>query len=182
MREIVSGRVSLAALVACVAVGACSGGADPPAAPSSEHSLEVTSPAFQNGDKIPVEFTCDGDDTSPPLNWSNVPNAREYVLTVLDPDADDYVHWIVAGIPSDVTSLERGMPPNDAVEGVNSTDESGYTGPCPPEGDDVHSYEFTVYALDESSSLEPNVTIDEVYSAIDGSVVARGTLTGSFGR
>lgn len=113
-------------------------------------ALQLTSPVFKHNGFIPEKYTCDGDDVSPPLEWSGVPaGTKSFALIVEDPDAlkKVWVHWVVFNIPAAVRQL-----PEDAIAGefINgSTDFNGilhYTGPCPPQG--VHRYNFTLYALD----------------------------------
>jgi Raf kinase inhibitor-like YbhB/YbcL family protein len=129
-------------------------------------TLQVSSPAFEEGDTVPEEFTCLGADTSPPLEWSGVPEAAaELRLTVTDPDApgEDFTHWQVSGIDPSATGVGPGEVPKGGTEEENSFGETGYGGPCvPPE--QTHRYVWTVEAMSE-----------------DGEVVAMGTLTARFG-
>jgi Raf kinase inhibitor-like YbhB/YbcL family protein len=157
-------------------------GADEPEAKQTEE-LQVTTLAFTDGSAIPEPFTCDGSDVSPALRWEDA-EAAEYVVTVTDPDADDFAHWIVYGIPGDVHGLAEGRVRAGAIEGTNGFDKEGYGGPCPPEGDEPHRYEFTVYALDETSTarLAEGASLEDVLSAIECCVVRKGTLTGTYGR
>ena len=146
--------------------------------------IQVTSPAFGAGEQIPDEFTCAGDDVSPPLAWSHVPDdAAEVALVVDDPDAPGgtFVHWIVVGIDPAVASIEKGEAPPDAVEVPNSAGRAGWSGPCPPEGP-AHEYRFTVFALGEASGLDEDAGSEEALEAIRGRAVARGRLSASFER
>lgn len=131
-------------------------------------AIEVTSPAFVEGGTIPVEFTCDGENVSPPLEWTGGPEGTaELHLIVEDPDAPSgtFTHWNVTGIPPQTGSAARGTVPEGGTE--NPTDISGgpYGGPCPPPGDEPHRYMFIVRALDEG-----------------GDVLAEGVLTATYGR
>ena len=120
-------------------------------------SLEVTSTVLPEGELFPKRYTCDGKDLSPPLKWSGVPEGTKSIALILDdPDAlgRTFVHWVLYGIPSDVTELEEGVPatevlPNGARQGVNDFENLGYGGPCPPgAAGKVHGWVFKVYALD----------------------------------
>jgi Raf kinase inhibitor-like YbhB/YbcL family protein len=137
--------------------------------------LVVVSPAFATGQPIPERYTCDGDEVSPPLAIQGAPtDAVELAVVVRDPDADGFVHWVVAGLPADTTGLAEGGPlPDGAVEAGNGFDEAGWAGPCPPEGD--HTYELTVYALTEPSELSPDDDAEagaEAVESADASAVA----------
>jgi len=146
--------------------------------------MDLTSPHFEEGDRIPREYTCDGDDAPPELLWSGVPSdVVELALTCEDPDAPGgtFVHWVAWGIePS------SGRVPADDGPGIrhgrNGFGNSGYGGPCPPPGDGPHRYELTLYALDQSIELEPGSTIEQLRSAIDGHVRATATLMGTYER
>jgi Raf kinase inhibitor-like YbhB/YbcL family protein len=146
--------------------------------------MDLTSPNFEEGGRIPREHTCDGDDAPPELLWTGVPSdVVELALTCEDPDAPGgtFVHWVVWGIePS------SGRIPADDGPGIrhgrNGFGNSGYGGPCPPPGDGPHRYELTLYALDQSIELEPGSTIVQLRSAIDGHVRATATLMGTYER
>ena len=171
-------------LLAALPAG-CGGGGDKPSEPLPEaaRSIGVTSPAFRDGGSIPKRFTCDGDGRSPALRWSGVPaGARELALVVEDPDADRFVHWTVLRIPADAPGIAEGSVPAGAVETENSFGKRGWGGPCPPEGDDPHRYVFALYASDVSLPLGRNSSPDEVRAALSDHAIARGTLTGRFGR
>jgi Raf kinase inhibitor-like YbhB/YbcL family protein len=178
-------QVVLAPVLA-VLIAACGGGdtveGPPPAAPDE---IRLTSPAFEDGGTIPRRFTCDGDDVSPPLAWSGVPSgARSLSLLVEDPDAPSgtFVHWTVYGLAQDITRLEADRLPDDAREGESSFGDDGYRGPCPPEGDEPHRYVFTIYALRAAPDLDPGAAPEAVRDAIAEGAIARGQLTGRYGR
>ena len=146
--------------------------------------MDLTSPNFEEGARIPREHTCDGDDAPPELLWSGVPSdVVELALTCEDPDAPGgtFVHWVAWGIES-----SSGRVPADDGPGIrhgrNGFGNSGYGGPCPPPGDGPHRYELTLYALDQSIELEPGSTIEQLRSAIDGHVRATATLMGTYER
>jgi Raf kinase inhibitor-like YbhB/YbcL family protein len=147
-------------------------------------ALEVASPAFMDGDSIPVEFTCDGENVSPPLEWSQGPEStEEFVLIVDDPDAPQGIstHWILIHIPPDTTSIERGAVPNGAMEVETRAGEAGYRGPCPPEGEE-HEYRFTVYAVDTVIDVSQDAGRNDVLAALEDHIVAGGQLSGMYRR
>jgi Raf kinase inhibitor-like YbhB/YbcL family protein len=151
--------------------------------------LNVTSPAFKDGGRIPVKYTADGDDMSPPLSWSCAPpDVAEYVVTAQDPDAPGgtFTHWVIYRIPGNYDHLDEGIMQvseldNGAMQGMTSFGKVGYGGPSPPKGK-PHRYIFTVYALSASPDLPAGITIDQLFKAIQGNVIAEGSLTGLYGR
>jgi Raf kinase inhibitor-like YbhB/YbcL family protein len=179
---------ALAALFIVVLASACSGGGSPTLTGSAGRpvpsGLPILSAAFEDGGTIPTEFTCDGEDHSPPISWSPAPGAAEYALTVVDPDANGFVHWVVYAIPTEPTAYGAGETPSGAKEGTNGQGDTGYAGPCPPEGDGPHHYEFGVYALSSAvgAGLESGLGYDEVVDAIGCCVQVFGTLTGTYER
>lgn len=151
-------------------------------------SLEVTSPAFKDGGRIPVKYTADGDDMSPPLNWSQVQDVSEYALICDDPDASSgiFTHWVMYNIPSGYTGLPAGVRQEEelddkTMQGLNHFDKIGYGGPSPPPGK-PHRYMFKVYALDAKLNLPPGITRDKLLAAMKDHVITEGTLTGMYGR
>ena len=158
--------------------------------------LTVRSQAFESGDPIPVRFTGDGTDVSPPLTWEGVPKgAREFALICDDPDAptpEPWVHWVIYQIGADVRALPEGIPaashvgtPVTALQGKNSWSAGqmiGYRGPAPPPGHGVHHYHFQVFALDAELGLEPDRTKQELLDAMQGHVLASGELVGTYSR
>ena len=110
--------------------------------------MKITSSAFQEGGNIPSKFTCDGSDTSPPLQITGVPSeAKSLVLIADDPDAPGglFTHWLIWNIPPQTNSIAEGSAPK-GVLGANDFGKSGYRGPCPPPG--IHRYSFKIFALD----------------------------------
>ncbi|MEF8788378.1 MAG: YbhB/YbcL family Raf kinase inhibitor-like protein, partial [Planctomycetota bacterium] len=178
---------AVAALTALAAAGcggngpadAPSGRKQRPAPPSQmEGTLELISPAFRDGAEIPTRYTCDGDDVSPPLEISGVPDeAASLALVVDDPDAPGrtFVHWVAWNIPPDTSELPEGKLPAGR-EGTNSFGETGYGGPCPPEGDGPHTYRFKLHALDAKLDLEAGAGADALYDAMDGHILDRTVL------
>jgi Raf kinase inhibitor-like YbhB/YbcL family protein len=151
--------------------------------------LNVISPAFKDNEWIPVRYTADGDDMSPPLRWSDIPEGVvEYALIADDPDAPrgTFTHWVIYGIPGSYDHLDDGVTQvseldNGAMQGKNSAGGIGYMGPSPPKGK-PHRYIFTVYALDAKLDLPAGITKDELKKAIQGHIISEGKLTGLYGR
>lgn len=158
-------------------------------AADAQSNLTLNSSAFANNTRIPVKFTCSGEDKSPALAWSNVPpTAKALALIVRDPDAPsgDFVHWVIFDIPASVTSMPEGVPSAakttfEATQGQNGRGETGYTGPCPPPGKD-HHYHFRLYALDASLNLTSDAGAAQVESAMQGHILAQTDLVGIFAR
>jgi Raf kinase inhibitor-like YbhB/YbcL family protein len=149
------------------------------APPTTATTLRLTSPAFGNGQPIPPEYTCVGDDVSPPLAWAGVPGGTaELALVVRDPDADGFIHWVIAGLPPDGTGLARGDPPSQAVQGLNDFGRQGWSGPCPPSG--THNYDFRLYALAEPSGLAAGAGGAEAAAQLESAtLLASAALSGT---
>ena len=151
--------------------------------------LLVSSPAFQEGDTIPTKYTCQGQDVSPPLAWSEPPvGTQSLALIVDDPDAPGgvFTHWVLFNIPSDSRQLPEAVPtqaqlPSGALHGKNDFGRIGYGGPCPPPGR-PHRYQFTLYALDQPLDLEAGVSKKQLLAAMQGHILAQGQLTGTYQR
>jgi Raf kinase inhibitor-like YbhB/YbcL family protein len=152
--------------------------------------LTLTSTAFAHQEAIPEKFTCEGQDVSPDLRWEGVPaNARSLVLVVDDPDAPDpanprttFVHWVVYDIPPATTGLPEGVQaadlPAGARQGTNDWHRVGYGGPCPPIG--RHRYFHKLFALDVVLGDIGAPTKQALEVAMQGHVVARGELVGTY--
>jgi Raf kinase inhibitor-like YbhB/YbcL family protein len=141
----------------------------------------VSSTAFEEGGDIPSEHALDGENTSPPLEWQGVPDdAEELAITVVDPDASNFVHWVVWGIDPSVTQIPAGAVPDGAVVGLNQFGDPGWGGPAPPAGED-HTYVFTVHALSRSPRLTEDTPAIEAIAAIDEMTVEQAELRGQFG-
>lgn len=155
-------------------------------------TFEITSDAFEPGGALPVRFTADGLDVSPPLRWSGVPAAaRELALILEDFDSRGprpFVHWIVYRIPPDVPGLPPGLKhkagpdlPGEVLFGRNSIDNIGYDGPEPPMGR-PHHYHFRLFALDRPVDVEPRPHRDALLKAMHGSVIAEAQLVATYKR
>jgi Raf kinase inhibitor-like YbhB/YbcL family protein len=149
----------------------------------------LTTPAFAPGGPIPKPFTCDGEDRSPRLQWSDIPvDTRSLALICDDPDAPrkTWVHWVLFNLPADAVELSEGVPaapelPSGARQGVNDGGDVGYGGPCPPRGG-PHRYFFHLYALDCKLNLSPGVNRADLDQAMAGHVLAEATVMGTYGR
>jgi Raf kinase inhibitor-like YbhB/YbcL family protein len=156
-------------------------------------TLIIRSRAFGDGERIPLRHTGDGEDLSPPLQWAAPPGGtRELALIVDDPDAptpEPWVHWLLLRISPSVQELPEALPcstllaqPAGAIQGKNSWNSLGYRGPAPPRGHGLHHYRFRLYALDTALLLKPEMDIQRLESAMQGHVLAQGTLTGTYQR
>jgi Raf kinase inhibitor-like YbhB/YbcL family protein len=153
-------------------------------------ALVLTSPAFGQGEQIPRKFTCDGDNVSPPLRWSDTPDGtRSLVLLCNDTDAPGatFRHWAVYDIPADRLELNEGYGPETLRDGlkqaINDFGKPGYGGPCPPKGHGAHHYHFRLMALsDPSLPLASDASCEEVEAAAERHVFAETELVGLYQR
>jgi len=146
--------------------------------------LTVTSSAFKNNGPIPSQYTCEGQQESPPVSWSALPpQTRSVAIIVDDPDAPGgtYEHLVRYNLPP----TERTLPSQPAkgtigqgAAGLNSNQETGWAPICPPSG--THHYRFTVFGLDTMLQLPARVTSRNLEQAMHGHVVARGELVGTY--
>ena len=144
--------------------------------------IKITSSAFQEGGNVPSKFTCEGSDTSPPLQITGIPSqAKSLVLIADDPDAPSglFTHWLIWNIPPQTTSISEGNAPR-GVHGTNDFGKSGYKGPCPPSG--THKYSFKVFALDRELDLHGGSKRSQLDAAMKGYVIAQGELVGRYTR
>jgi Raf kinase inhibitor-like YbhB/YbcL family protein len=157
--------------------------------PSGSSQIQLVSPAFAHGTVIPIEHTCDGENLSPALTWSDVPvERRSLALVCDDPDAPrgTWVHWVLYNLPGEAVELSPGIPPlpelpSGARQGRNDSGEIGYSGPCPPPGK-PHRYYFRLYALDILLTLPHGVSKGELEQAMSGHILGQGTLMGVYQR
>ncbi len=144
--------------------------------------MQIISPAFDNHSPIPMKYTCEGQDISPPLQFSDIPNgAKSLALIVDDPDAPrgTFDHWIVWNLKPDTLSLKEGTSvPN---QGINHFKKQTYGGPCPPPGS-PHRYFFKLYALDIPIKLKDGSTKAQLEEAMEGHVIGRAELVGTYKR
>jgi Raf kinase inhibitor-like YbhB/YbcL family protein len=177
-------------LMILAALGAC-GTAQPEGQVQEavQVKLQLESSAFKAGETIPRQYTCDGDDFSPPLSWSEPPAGTESLALIADdPDAPvgTWDHWLLFNMPVSTRSLAENIPADRVIEGVglhgaNGWRNVGYGGPCPPQGP-AHRYFFRLYALDKVLDLEAGASRGDVERAMQGHVLAEGELMGQYGR
>ena len=153
-------------------------------------SLKLVSSAFEEGGAIPKKYTCEGQDISPPLAWSGVPQgAKSLVLIVDDPDAPDpkapkmtWVHWVLYNLPANVTGLPEGVTvkalPAGTMVGLNDWKRASYGGPCPPIG--RHRYFHKLYALDAALSGLSQPDKAAVEAKMRPHILAEATLIGTY--
>jgi Raf kinase inhibitor-like protein, YbhB/YbcL family len=155
-----------------------------PTPSASPEAFTISTPAFADGAAIPSRFTCDGAGGSPEIDWSGAPTeSQTLTLTVIDPDAGDFVHWLVFDIqatPSGSLAADLGTSSATPPQGLNSRGDRGYTGPCPPSG--RHHYVFTLYALDKTLGLTGSPSRAELEATIQGHVLATAKMTGTYQR
>ena len=152
-------------------------------------AMEVTSPAFHDGEAIPTEYTCEGEDISPPINVGAVPpQTRSLALIMDDPDATSgtFVHWLAFNLDPGRHELKEGLGRegneiDEGRHGVNGFGRHAYGGPCPPPGE-THTYRFMLYALDRALDLEAGATVTELLTAMRGQVLGLGILEGTYAR
>ncbi|MFM9873495.1 MAG: YbhB/YbcL family Raf kinase inhibitor-like protein [Fimbriimonadaceae bacterium] len=161
-----------------------------------KEEFTLTSTAFQNGTRIPIEHTGVGTNTSPPLAWKGAPaGTKSFMIICTDPDApspanpdpNPFVHWIILNIPATTANLLASIPrleqvstPLGAVQGPNGFGEIGYSGPMPPAGSGKHRYVFTILAMDRVHVLDPNLSSEEFLKILDSSVLAKAELMGTY--
>jgi Raf kinase inhibitor-like YbhB/YbcL family protein len=152
-------------------------------------AFELKSSAFGANQAIPVRYTCDGEQMSPPLMWSGSPqSAAAFALIVDDPDAPRgiFTHWVLFNIPGNVDHLDENLPrvqslDGGAIQGSNDFGSPGYGAPCPPPGG-PHHYRFTLYALDTALPLQADVTKQQVMGAMQRQVLDQAQLVATYAR
>ena len=155
----------------------------------AQSTMKFRSSAFIPNSAIPKQFTCDGQDISPPLAWRGVPkSAKSLAMIMDDPDAPNgtFVHWVVYNLPPATKYLDTNVPKTATIkgggqQGRNGTGKDGYKGPCPPAGA-AHHYHFKLFALDTELKLDPGATADKVEAATKDHVVATGEVVGTYQR
>jgi Raf kinase inhibitor-like YbhB/YbcL family protein len=151
--------------------------------------LDLTSPAFQNGERIPVRFTGDGEDLSPPLAWSGAPDGtRSFAIICDDPDAPrgTFTHWVAFNLSPSLNMMPEGVPVHatlfdGASQGTNDFGRSGYGGPAPPPGK-PHRYFFRLYAVDGILPVKAGASKQQLLNALSGHTLAEAELMGTYVR
>lgn len=170
-----------------VILAGCESKEPPPA--KGELVLSVSSTAFQEGEIIPDKYTCQGQDVSPPLAWAEPPAGTQSLALITDDlnaPMGVFTHWVMFNIPPASRELAEAVPtqpqlPGGALQGENGFGKTGYGGPCPPSGG-PHRYQFTIYALDSPIDLKEGASKNEVLDIMQGHILARGKLTGTYQR
>lgn len=151
-------------------------------------AIQLISQAFSEGAMIPTRYTCDGEDVSPPLSWTDLPpETGSFALICEDPDAPvgTWDHWVLFNIPASATGLPEAVPAtatldDGSVHGNNSWRRLGYGGPCPPGG--THRYIFSLFALDIKLDLKSGATKSGLLKAMEGHILAQTRLMGKYRR
>jgi Raf kinase inhibitor-like YbhB/YbcL family protein len=152
-------------------------------------TFTIETSAFENGATIPKQYTCDGDDISPPLTWNGAPEGtKSFALICDDPDAPmgTWVHWVLWGLPPDTMGLLEDVPTDSALpggtkQGLNSWPHAGYGGPCPPPGK-PHRYYFKLYALDTVLTLPAETNKAQLMEAMKNHILSETQIMGTYGR
>jgi len=143
--------------------------------------LKIFSPSFENGEEIPIKFTCKGENINPELIIKNIPEkTQELVLIMDDPDAPKgtFTHWIIWNINPKANKIEENSTPIEAVVGISSANENKYHGPCPPSG--THRYFFKIFALNSKINLDFNTNKDKLEKTIKNYIIEQAELIGLF--
>jgi Raf kinase inhibitor-like YbhB/YbcL family protein len=146
--------------------------------------IGLTTDAFQDGQPIPAQYTCDGADQTPSLRWSDPPaGTKSFALVIDDPDAPNgtFRHWGVFDIPGSARSIGGGE--RAGTEVANDFGKPGYGGPCPPKGHGPHHYHFKLFALDvDRLGLSADAKIADIERAAGQHALAQGELIGTYER
>lgn len=151
-------------------------------------AMQMTSKAFQDGGAIPQKHTGEGEDVSPALEWTSVPDdAMTLALIADDPDAPDgnWVHWVFYNLPAHILEIPENLPregrlENGIMQGQNDFTKIGYGGPCPPSG--THRYVFKLFALDKELELQPGATKRQLLQAMEGHILDRAQFMGTYSK
>jgi Raf kinase inhibitor-like YbhB/YbcL family protein len=175
--------ISLAALALLAGCGRATPG-QPAQEGGTAVNFTLSSTAFADGEAIPVKYTCDGENTSPPLRWDGLPQTQSFALIVDDPDAPggSFTHWVLYDIPGSQRDLPEGSP-TVGTPAMNDFAKAGYGGPCPLRGNGPHRYFFTLYALDIPSLKIPAGQLrQEIERAMQGHMLGQARLMGRYER
>lgn len=150
--------------------------------------MKIDSPAFHNGDIIPIKYTSDGSNISPPLYWEPPPaNTKSQVLICDDPDAPsgDWVHWLLVNIPAEAKEIpehisQEEMTQKGMLAGCNDFRKTTYGGPAPPSG--THRYFFRIFALDKKLDVTEGISKKDIIKEMKGHVIDKGELVGLYSR
>lgn len=159
-----------------------------PSPQTSDRAITITSSAFQEGQPIPRQYTCDGVNVSPALEWTGVPKTAKTIAIIADdPDAPSgtFTHWVLYNLPSETIGMVENLPATEDLksgghQGLNDFNQVGYGGPCPPSG--RHRYFFKLFALDYELPLKAGAKRPEVDQAMEGHILGQGQLMGTYHR
>lgn len=151
-------------------------------------AMQLTSTAFQNGSAIPQKHTGEGEDVSPALAWSDLPEGtRSLAVICHDPDAPlvtpgkyGFVHWVLYNIPADVSSIGEAV--DQYTTGASDFGKPGYGGPMPPNGHGVHHYFFWLLALAVEPELEDGLSMWDLLGKVESDVIGMNRLVGTYQR
>ena len=149
-------------------------------------AFSLISPAFHHNDRIPARNTCDAENLSPPLVWTDPPRGTQaFALVMDDPDAPSgtFTHWLLLDVPASRTSLPEGVEARGVgTSGTNDFGKVGYGGPYPPRGHGAHRYRFTLYALHTPTNLPEGASRADVDAALNGAPIGTAVLVGRYER
>jgi Raf kinase inhibitor-like YbhB/YbcL family protein len=142
--------------------------------------MKITSPSFANNQPVPVKYTCNGPNGSPPFEFIDAPkNTASFVLVVEDLDAPNHwIHWLVYNIPGTTSFFDEGKIPEGAVDGVCNGGTHGYEGPCPKFFSGIHRYSFKLYALDTILNVPENADKGVVFEQFHNHILEEAELVG----
>ena len=150
-------------------------------------NASISAEDFKEGENIPEKYTCDGENISPALFWTQIPGTKSIALIMDDPDAPKgtFVHWVLYNIPPETCKLNKSLPnfnilKDGTFQGMTDFGKMRYGGPCPPSG--IHRYYFRIYMLDRKLNLPPGATRNQVDGAMNGHIIAKGELMAMYQR
>src|SRR5215471_11472832 len=175
-------------VAACVKQQRASSEVAPQQTPSPSNVFTLTSNAFKEGQPIPRQYTCDGVNVSPGLEWTSVPKTAKTIAIIADdPDAQSgtFTHWVLYNLPSETMGMVENLPATENLksggqQGANDFEKIGYGGPCPPSG--RHRYFFKIYAVDDELTLKAGAKRADVEKALEGHIVGQAQLMGTYKR
>lgn len=150
--------------------------------------MKLSSQAFSSGDFIPKKYTCDGEDMSPPVRWTDQPEQTHSLALIFeDPDAPSktWIHWVLYNIPPHLQEIGEDQPDDSNLDdgmmhGINDFGKKGYGGPCPPGG--THRYFMRLFALDTDLDLKPGLKASQLREMMSGHIIAEAELMGRYQR
>jgi len=153
--------------------------------------MKINCSKFNDKERIPKKYTCDGKDISPPLEISDIPEEAKYISIIMDdPDAPGgtFDHWIIWNIPADMNKIPEKVPADEKVsslerapQGKNGFGEIGYRGPCPPSGPE-HKYHFKAFAVSKKIDLNPGISKSDLENKMEDKIIEKDSIIGTYGR